>query len=176
MPYALPKIPGGAAPAAARRTLRESRAPEVILRRAIIAASLVGIASMGLIALFQGGLLRRLPDLPLEDFRSDEVNASDTAYGWGMPDSPISIGAHAASLAAATIGAEDRAEKQPWLPLAASAVALPAAVTSARYLFYDMPVREKGWCPYCIVDALAHMAVLGFTFWESRKALRAALR
>lgn len=172
MAVALPRVPGGAGPAAARRTLRESGAPEVILRRAIVATSLFGIGAMAVIALFQSGLLRRLPDLPLEDFRSDEVNASDTAYGWGMPDSPLSIGAHAASLAVATVGDEDRAQAHPWLPLAASAVAAPAAITSARYLFYDMPVREKGWCPYCIVDALAHIAVLGFTFWESRKALR----
>lgn len=176
MPVGLPRIPGGAGPAATRRALRESRAPQMILRRAIIGASLVGMASMALIALFQGGLIRRLPDLPLKDFRSDEVNASDTAYGWGMPDSPLSIGSHAASLAAATVGTVDRAREHPWLPLAATAIAAPAAVTSARYLFYDMPVREKGWCPYCIVDALAHIAVLGFTFWESKKAVQAALR
>ena len=172
----LAKIPGGAGPAVARHTLRESDAPEVILRRAIVATSLVGIASMALIALFQGGLIRRLPDLPLRDFHSDEVNASDTAYGWGMPDSPLSINSHATSLALATVGSERRAEEHPWLPLAATAAAAPAAVQSARYLFYDMPVREKGWCPYCIVDALTHIAVLGFTFWESKKGLQAVLR
>jgi hypothetical protein len=54
------------------------------------------------------------------------------------------------------------------IPLAATA---PAALTAARYLFHDMPVTEKGWCPYCIVDALAHIAVFGFTLWESKKAL-----
>jgi uncharacterized membrane protein len=163
-------MPGGAPPAAQRSALRESRAPAVILRRAVVAASLV------VVALFQSGLRRHLADPPLRDFDSDKVNASDLAYGWGMPDSPLSIASHAASLAAATVGDEDRAQTHPWLPLTATAAAAPAAVTSMRYLFHDMPVREKAWCPYCIVDALAHIAVLGFTVWESGQALRRLTR
>jgi hypothetical protein len=87
------------------------------------------------------------------------------------PDSPISIGSHAASIALATAGGADRVETQPLLPLAATVAAVPGAVTAARYLFHDMPVTEKGWCPYCIVDALAHIAVFGFTLWESKKAI-----
>lgn len=168
---ALMRIPGGAPAAVVRATLRDSDTPEVRLRRAVIGASLIGMAAMGVVALFQGGLIRHLKDPPLKDFRSDAVNSSDTAYGWGIPDSPLSMAAHAASIALATLGAEDRSQRQPWVPLAASAAAAPAALTSAQYLFYEMPVREKGWCPYCIVDALAHIAVLGFTFWESKKAL-----
>ena len=148
----------------------------MILRRAVVAASLVGMASMAVVALFQAGLKRHLADPPLGDFDSDRVNASDLAYGWGMPDSPLSIASHAASLAAATIGDEKRAQTHPWLPLAATAAAAPAALTSMRYLFHDMPVREKAWCPYCVVDALAHIAVLGFTFWESGQALRRLTR
>lgn len=117
------------------------------------------------------GFVKHLADPPIEGFDSDKVNASDTAYGWGMPDSPLSILSHAVSLVLATLGGADRANVTPWVPLAATAAAAPAAATSAGYLFYDMPVREKGWCPYCITDALMHMAVLGFTLWESKQAL-----
>ena len=170
------KLPGGADPETMRRTLRNTSTPELLLRRAVMGASIVGMASMAIVALFQGGLLRHLADPPLEGFKSDDVNTSDTAYGWGMPDSPISIGSHAASLGLAMLGAADRAETDPWVPLAASLSAAPAAVTSAQYLFYQMPVGEKGWCPYCITDALMHIAVLGFTFWESKKALTRLLR
>lgn len=171
MTATLPQILSPARPGELRHDLRETDLPEILLRRAIIGASLVGIACMAVTTLFQAGLIRHLVDLPIKGFASDKVNASDTAYGWGMPDSPLSILSHAVSLALATAGTADRARKQPILPLAASAAALPAAATSARYLFYDMPVREKGWCPYCILDALMHMAVLGFTFWESKRAV-----
>lgn len=74
-----------------------------MLRRAIIGASLIGMACMGIIALFQGGLIKHLPDPPIMGFDSDKVNASDTAYGWGMPDSPISLTSHAVNIALATL-------------------------------------------------------------------------
>ncbi|HVL36964.1 MAG TPA: vitamin K epoxide reductase family protein [Burkholderiales bacterium] len=159
-------------PAALRHALRQTNAPEILLRRAVVGASLVGIACMAVTTLFQMGMVKHLADPPLEGFDSDKVNASDLAYGWGMPDSPLSIGSHAAAIALAAAGGVDRARTQPAVPLAATAAALPAAATAARYLFHDMPVREKGWCPYCIVDALAHLAVFGFTLWESKNALR----
>jgi uncharacterized membrane protein len=159
-------------PRVLRRDLRTTaHEPGILLRRAIVGASLIGTACMAITTLFQAGMVRHLPDPPIEGFDSDKVNASDLAYGWGMPDSPLSIGSHSAAIALATAGGADRAETHPLLPLAATAAAIPAAVTAARYLFHDMPVREKGWCPYCIVDALAHLAVFGFTLWESKKAI-----
>lgn len=112
---------------------------------------------MAITTLFQTGMVKHLADPPIEGFESDKVNASDLAYSWGMPDSPLSIASHAAAITLAGAGA--------------TLAALPAAATAARYLFHDMPVREKGWCPYCIAVALAHLAVLGFTLWESKQAI-----
>jgi len=167
---AIMKLPGGATPDVLRQSLRNSTAPQVRLRRAVVGVSLVGMAAMSVVTLLQSGLVKHLADPPLKGFDTDRVNTSDTAYGWGMPDAPISILSHAVGLVLATLGGADRARKTPWVPLAATAAAAPPAVTSAAYLFYDMPVREKAWCPYCIVDALTHMAVLGFTLWESKQA------
>jgi uncharacterized membrane protein len=158
-------------PQVLRRDLRSTDAPEILLRRAIVGASLIGTACVAITAMFQMGMIKHLADPPIEGFDSDKVNASDLAYSWGMPDSPLSIGSHAAAIALAATGGVERAETQPVVPLAATAAAAPAALTAARYLFYDMPVTEKGWCPYCIVDALAHIAVFGFTLWESKKAI-----
>jgi len=158
-------------PSVLRKDLRGKNEPEILLRRAIVGASLVGMACMAVTTLFQMGMIKHLADPPLEGFDSDKVNASDLAYGWGMPDSPLSIGSHAAAIALAAAGGADRADSQPAIPLAATAAAAPAALTAARYLFHDMPVTEKGWCPYCIVYALAHIAVFGFTIWESKKAV-----
>lgn len=158
-------------PPVLRRDLRGGDTPEIRLRRAIVGASLIGTACMAITTLFQMGILKHLADPPLEDFDSDKVNASDLAYGWGMPDSPISIASHATAIGLAAAGSANRAEEQPYLPLAATAAAAPGVFTAARYLFHDMPVTEKAWCPWCIVDALAHIAVFGFTLWESKKAI-----
>jgi uncharacterized membrane protein len=165
-------IPHRAPPGRLRQDLREGREPSVVLRRAIIALSLAGTACMAVTTLFQVGLIRHLKDPPIEGFHSDKVNGSDLAYSWGMPDSPLSIVSHAVSIALAAFGGAHRARRQPLVPIAATLVAAPAAATAARYLFHDMPVREKAWCPYCIADALAHMAVLGMTLHEASRAIR----
>jgi hypothetical protein len=36
-----------------------------------------------------------------------------------------------------------------------------------------MPAREKAWCPYCVLGALANVAVMALTVPEASKALRA---
>ena len=167
---ALPSIVRREDPAVLRRSLRQSDAPEILLRRLVVVMSFIGTACMAVTTLFQMGVLRHLKDPPIEGFHSDKVNASDLAYGWGMPDSPLSIASHAVSVALAGVGGVDRARTQPLVPLAATIAAAPAAATASRYLFHDMPVREKAWCPWCIADALAHIAVLGFTLWESKNA------
>jgi uncharacterized membrane protein len=154
-----------------RHDLRDTNEPGILLRRALIGTSLIGIASMAIVTLFQSGAVKHLPDPPIEGFDSDEVNSSDTAFGWGMPDAPLSIVSHAVNIALATFGGSDRAESQPWAPLLATAAAAPSAAVSAKYVFYQMPVEERGWCPYCIVDGLAHIATFGFTLWESGNAL-----
>jgi uncharacterized membrane protein len=154
-----------------RHDLRDTNAPGILLRRALIGTSLIGIATMGIVTLFQSGAIKHLPDPPIKGFDSDKVNSSDTAFGWGMPDAPLSIVSHAVNIALAVFGRGDRAETQPWAPLLATAAAAPSAVVSAKYVFYQMPVKEKGWCPYCIVDGLSHIAAFGFTLWESSKAV-----
>jgi uncharacterized membrane protein len=161
-----------AGPHELRHDLRDTNAAGILLRRALIGTSLIGIASMGIVTLFQSGALKHLPDPPLKGFDSDKVNSSDTAFGWGMPDAPLSIVSHAVNIALATIGKADRPETQPWVPLLAAAAAAPSAAVSAKYVFYQMPVEEKGWCPYCIIDGLTHMAALGFTLWEAGRVVR----
>ncbi|HEY1228012.1 MAG TPA: hypothetical protein VGF26_11905, partial [Ramlibacter sp.] len=60
----------------------------------------------------------------------------------------------------------------PGLPLRATLVAGAQANTAARYLFYTMPKVDKAWCPYCIVDALTHLATVALTLPEARRAVR----
>lgn len=156
-----------------RRDLRHSRAPAMRLRRAIVGASLLGTACMAVTTLYQAGVLKHVPEPPLRGFDSDRVNASDTAYGLGMPDSPLGLLAHAVAIAFALRGGADRAERHPWLPIAAAAAAAPAAAVGAKFVFHEMPVKERAWCPWCVVDGLVHLFVFVATLVEARHAVAA---
>ena len=166
---------GNDGPDVLRRDLREGRATAMRLRRAIVGASLLGTACMAVTTLYQMGSVRHLPDPPLRGFDSDRVNASDTAYGMGMPDSPLGLLAHAVAIAFAARGGADRARRSPWLPIAATAAAAPAAAVATRFLTHEMPVMERAWCPWCIVDGLTHLAVFALTLFECRRAVEVLL-
>lgn len=154
-----------------REELQEGDTPDLHRRRGIVAFSLIGMASMAAVSLYQMGLIRHLPDLPLSRFDSDRVNASDTAYQFGVPDGTLTLAGHATNTAMAAFGGKGRMAEQPWVPIAASGKAAIEAAIAAKYLFYEMPVVENKWCGYCIVDALMHICTLVLTLPEAAQAL-----
>jgi uncharacterized membrane protein len=154
-----------------RDDLLHEATPDLTRRRGVIALSLVGMASMAVVSLLQTGMVRHLPDPPLRGFDSDRVNASDVAYRFGVPDGTLSLAAFAANVPLAAAGSADRARRRSWLPLlAAGKAAIEAA--AAGWYFYQMPAREKAWCAYCIIGALASVGVFVLTVPEARRALR----
>ncbi len=157
-----------------REDLTQAQTGDLQRRRAIIGASLAGLAGMAAVTLLQTGIVKHLPDPPVKSFDSDKVNLSDTAYQFGVPDGPIGLAAFAGNLVLAASGGADRAHAQPWLPLVMAAKATADAAISARY-FYQMPAKEKAWCGYCITGALANFAVFALSLPEARRAW-AALR
>ncbi|WP_372424951.1 vitamin K epoxide reductase family protein [Salinarimonas chemoclinalis] len=153
--------------------IRNDRSREMAYRRAIVATSLVGMASMAFVTLFQTGAVRRLPDPPTRrpNFDTATVNTSDEAYSYGMPDGPLTLAMHAANLSLAAAGPPERWRERPWIPVAASAFSGAQAAVAAQYLFWRMPFVDRAWCPYCVVDALAHFASFGLSLPETAKAL-----
>lgn len=164
----------GLSPEQLCQRLQTDGSAEMRNRRALTLAALAGIASMAVVTLKQMGIIGHLPDPPVNvpHFHSDKVNSTDEAYGWGMPDGPLTLAAHGITLALAAAGPPERARRRPWLPLLAAAMALPQAAIAAKYLFHRMPKVDKAWCPYCVADALVHFATLGLTVPEAATALR----
>lgn len=156
-----------------QRRMQNSDLPEMRYRRAIIGVSMIGIGAMAIVSLLQTGIVRHLPDPPVDTphFDSDKVNTTEEAFGYGMPDGPLTLAAHATMLALAAAGPPNRYENRPWLPLLATTLALPQAAIAAKYLFYQMPKVDKAWCPYCVTDALVHFAILGLTVPETLTAI-----
>jgi uncharacterized membrane protein len=154
-----------------RRELQTSRKSDINLRRGIIGLSLLGMGVMTAVTLFQTGVINHLPDPPLESFDSDKVNSSDTAYALGVPDGALSLASFAANIPITAFGGVNRAEKYPLIPVAFAVKATVEAAVSGWY-FYQMPAKEKKWCGYCIVGALANWGIAALSLVEAKNALQ----
>ncbi len=154
--------------------LQQDHSDDMRRRRAIIRLSLLGIASMSPVSLYQAGLLKRLPDLPLSNFDSEKVTRSPSAYWWGAAEGAWAVLGCALNLPLATFGGSDRARDQPLIPLIAATKGVSDAAIAAWYL-YEMPTRRKAWCTYSIIAALVDLSVFGLTLPEARKALAGLL-
>lgn len=159
-----------------RGYIQDSGEFEMQMRRGVVVVSLVGIAAMAMTTLLQTGVVRNLPDPKVGNFDTKRVNLSEEAYSYGGPDSPVTIAAHAGNLVFASMGGSDRAERHPWLPIAAGVAAAAQAAVAAKYLFYQMPKVDRAWCPYCIADALTHFATVALVLPEAARAIRNLVR
>ena len=159
-------------PSELREELQQNHSEGLRRRRTVIGLSLLGMASMAAVSLLQTGIVRHLPDPPIEGFDSDKVNSSEEAYQFGVPDGTLSLASLAANVPLAALGGADRAHSHPWVSLTAAAKAAVEAVGASWY-FYQMPAKEKAWCGYCVVGALANLGILAMTLPEAREALDA---
>ncbi len=163
-------LTGGLDPQELRKELQENNSKNLRRRRAIIGLSLVGMGAMTAVTLLQTGIVRHLPDPPLDSFDSDKVNASDTAYALGTPDGTLSLFSFAANIPVAAFGGENRTFERPLVPICAAIKSSVEAVIAGWY-FYQMPTKEKAWCGYCIIGALANFGVAALTLPEAAEAL-----
>lgn len=153
-----------------RAELQRGDSDDLKRRRGVILLSLVGMTSMAAVSLLQTGIVRHLPDPPSDAFDSDRVNSSDTAYRFGVPDGTYALASLAANVPLAALGGQDRARRQPWIPIAAAVKATIEAAAASWY-FYQMPAKEKAWCGYCVTGALANVAIAALTWPEARRAM-----
>lgn len=155
-------------PAELSRALREGDGPFLSRRRGVVGLSLVSIASMGVITLYQTGIIKHLPEPP--GFDADKVDASPEAYAYfAIPDAALGLGSYAATLGLAAMGGPDRAATQPWIPLALAAKALFDAGQAGK-LTIDQWTKHRAFCSYCLVAAAATFAALPLALPEARAA------
>ncbi len=154
------------------RELRTGSGDFLEERRGAIVLSLTAIGCMGLIALYQTGIIRRLPDLPLPLMDADKVDASEEAYAkFSTPDAIIGLGSYAATMGLAAMGGKNRAETQPWIPLALAVKSGADAIQAAR-LTYDQWAKHKAFCVWCLIAAAATFATVPLVIGEAVQALR----
>lgn len=141
-------------------------------RRDIVGLSLIASAAMGLITLYQMGIIRHLPEPPLRRLDADEIDAAPEAYALlRTPDAALGLASYAATTVLGAMGGRGRAETQPWLPLVLAAkVALDALV--AGKLTVDQWTKHRAFCLWCLVAAAATFASIPQVLPEARDERR----
>ena len=159
-------------PAAVRDRWRGASGAVPARRRGVAALSLLAAGSMGVVASYQLGLIRRLPDPPLAGFDSAKVAGSAEAYALlGMPDAVLGLGSYAATLGLAALGGGDRSPARPWLPLALAAKVSLDATLAGRKALGQWP-RHRALCSWCLVAAGASLASVPLVLPDAIEALR----
>lgn len=132
-----------------------------------------GTGVMGVISLYQTGLLKHLPDPPVPGFDSDKVDASGEAFeSLKTPDAALAIASYGATLAVIGMGDGTRAQNRPIVPLLAAAkLAVDAA--GAAWLTAEQVSKHRALCFYCLVASGATWGALAAALPETRDAWRA---
>ena len=145
-------------------------------RRGIVGLSLIAVGSMSLITLYQMGIIKHLPEPPLPLLDADKVDASAEAYSrFETPDGVLGIGSYAMTMGLAAMGGQDRAQKQPWIPLAL-AVKVAFDTWQAIRLFRDQLTRFHAFCSWCLLAAGTTLAMVPLAMPETYAALRQLIR
>lgn len=157
-------------PSQLSRELREGQSPELRNRRWIVGLSLTGVLMAQIVSLYQVGIVKHLPDPPLDVFDSDKVDASDYAYKRFLTaDGFLMLVSYATTAALAGTGGEKRGQTHPLLSLAMGAkIALD--MVSAAELAREEWNGNKKLCPYCQTATLASLASLALAWPELKSA------
>ena len=151
--------------------LRHGRDPELRRRRAVVGLSLLGAAMGQVVAAYQTGLLRRLPDPP-GPFDSDRVDASRYAYARARtPDGLMMVVSYGVTAWLAGAGGGARAERSPVLSLLAAGKVAADTVLAVE-LGREEWRENRALCAYCQVATVASAVSLALALPEARRALR----
>ena len=153
--------------------LRRGSSPYLAARRRTAVLQLGTITTLGVVALYQFGVLRSVPEPSLPGLGADVVDASGEAYTMlRTPDSTLGIASAGVSLVLAGMGGAQRHEQQPWIPLVLLAKSLLDAAGGA-YLFAEQITKHKKICSWCTASAALLIATVPTTLPEGRAAWRA---
>ncbi len=159
-------------PKALSRQLRTANNRYLNNRRRVAELSLISLAAMSGIALYQLGIIDHLPEPDLPWLDADSVDASAEAYAKFMvPDAFLGLVSYAGTMALAAMGSAKRETEQPWISLAFAAKVGFDNLQALR-LFIDQWSKHKAFCSWCLVSAGATFATAPQALPELRAALQ----
>lgn len=152
--------------------LRHGSRKSVRRRRGVFGLFLAASASMSVIALYQLGILKHVPEPRLPRFDSENITGSAKAYSLlATPDAVLAMSSYAATMTLAAMGVADRANEQPLLPIALAAKVGFDAVVAAKYTL-DEWRKHRRLCFWCLLASAATFASVPLVIPEARSAIR----
>lgn len=140
-------------------------------RRRVVALSLTSAFCMGVIALYQIGATKQVPEPPLPMLDADKVDASAEAYArLSVGDAFIGFVSYGVTMLLAGVGGPRRHLTSPWLPWALAAKAGFDAAQAAK-LTVDQWTKHRAFCSWCLVAAGATFAVVPAVIPELRASI-----
>ncbi len=157
------------------RELRHGTGGFLRRRRQVAALLLRAMVPMGVVALYQLGIIDHVPEPPLPGLDGDQVDAAPEAYAMlSTPDAVLGLASYAVTLGLAAMGGEDRANEKLWIPLALAAKVAFDAFEAGK-------LNTEGWrkhgafCFWCLLSAGSTFATAPLVIPETRGALRRLL-
>lgn len=147
------------------RQMRESE--RMRNRRAIAALALTAAAPLGLVALWQVGVIKKMPEPKHPLFDAEKVNGSAQGYSkLQMPDAILGVGSMIATMSLAAIGPPRRARFLTQMLTAKIAL----DVTTSAKLTIDQWTKYRSFCLWCLISAAATFAMIPFAWNEIRSS------
>ncbi len=154
------------------REVRSATGGLMTRRRQVVALDLLAAACMGVVALYQIGAIRHVPEPDLPGLDADTVDGSAEAYGLlSVGDAFLGFVSYGVTMLLAATGGAKRHESHPYVPLAMAGKALLDAGQAAR-LSVDQWRLHKAFCSWCLTAAAATFMVVPLVLPEARAALR----
>jgi uncharacterized membrane protein len=161
-----------AAPEVLGADIRSSTSAFVGNRRLVVALDLLAAGCMSVIALYQIGLTRHVPEPDLPLLNADKVDASAEAYEkLSVGDAFLGFASYGVTMLLAAMGGTRRHETHPYMPLALAAKASVDAAQAAK-LTVDQWRVHRAFCSWCLTAAVATFAVVPLVVPEARAALK----
>lgn len=160
-----------AAPRELGEEVRSAAGPLMRNRRRIVALDMLAAGCMGVIALYQIGLTRHVPEPDLPRLDADKVDASGEAYEkLSVGDAFLGFVSYGLTMLLAAMGGPRRHESHPVVPLALAAKISADAVQAAR-LTRDQWRLHRALCSWCLTAAAATFLTVPLVVPEARAAL-----
>src|SRR5665213_2017970 len=159
-------------PDKAGRELRRGSSLFLKRRRNITGLSLLSSAVLGGIALYQMGILKRLPGPRWRGFDAERVNGSAEAYSiLAIPDALLGLTSYGVTACLAGLGPENRWQTHPLMPIGMG-IKLLADAALAGKLTVDSCRKYHAISVWSLLTAAATFAAIPLAVPEAKAALR----
>ena len=151
--------------------LRQGSSEFLARRRGIVGLSLFSCAVLGAVALYQMGILKKLPQPNSSRFSSEKVHGSAVAYSFfETPDALLGLASYAVTACMAGIGPVDRSKTQPLLPLAMGLKVLVDAGMAGKLTWQEI-MKIQSYSIWSLLTWAATSTALPLALPEAKAAL-----